>query len=135
MNPNELVGMLVSKYGELIFTEFNIPEAHEGKGEIRAIILGADPTHIVGTCPVRMEKVFGLEKAENSPHWRGISKNLRQIGLTLDNVIVQNVCRNYFDRETSKNEKWGEIATSYWIPLLKEELDSRFESRVPILRW
>lgn len=125
--------MLVSKYGKLIFTEYDIPEAHEGKDKIKAIVLGADPTHIVGTCPKKMEKVFGLEKAENSPYWRGIGKNIRHLNLTLDNVYIQNVCRNYFNRETSKNEKWGEIATSYWIPLLKEELDSRFDSRVPIL--
>lgn len=133
MKQKEVVTILVSKYGELIFSEFDIPEAHEGRGEIKAIILGADPTHIVGNCPVRMEKVFGLEKAEDSPYWRGINKNLQQIGLTLDNVYVQNVCRNYFDRETSKNEKWEEIATNYWIPLLKEELDRRFEIKVPIL--
>lgn len=133
MKEKAVVTMLVSKYGKLIFTEYDIPEAHEGKDKIKAIVLGADPTHIVGTCPKKMEKVFGLEKAENSPYWRGIGKNLRHINLTLDNVYIQNVCRNYFNRGTSKNEKWGEIASSYWIPLLKEELDSRFESRVPIL--
>lgn len=65
MNPKELIAILVSKYGELIFTEFDIPEPHEGKGEIKAIILGADPTHIVGTCPKKMEKVFGLLKADS----------------------------------------------------------------------
>jgi hypothetical protein len=133
MNSKELVDVLVSKYGKLIFTGFDIPNAHEGKGEIKAIILGADPTHIVGNCPKMMEKVFGLEKAEKSPYWRGINKNLRHIGLTLNNVYVQNVCRNYFDRETSKNEKWEEIASNYWIPLLKEELDSRLEPKVPII--
>jgi hypothetical protein len=133
MNPNEIIVGLVSKYGKLIFTGFDIPKAHEGRGEIKAIILGADPTQIVGDYPKKVEKVFGLENGETSPYWRGINKNLRHLGLTLDNVYIQNVCRNYFDRETSKNESWGEIAKSYWIPLLKEELDSRFDLKVPIL--
>lgn len=133
MNPTELVVKLVSRYGELIFTEFDIPEAHKGRGEIKAIVLGADPTHIVGDYPKKLDKVFGLENGETSPYWRGINKNLRQIGLSLDDIYVQNVCRNYFDRETSKNEKWEEIASNYWIPLLKAELDSRFDLRIPIL--
>lgn len=102
-------------------------------GNIKAIILGADPTHLVENGLKRIEKVFGLEKAEKSPYWRGINKNLRHLGLTLDNIYVQNVCRNYFIRETSENEKWEEIAINFWIPLLKEELDHRFESRIPIL--
>ena len=76
MDQNELVVKLVSKYGNLKFTEFDIPMAYEGKSEIKAIILGADPTHIVGDCPRKIGKVFGLEKAENSAYCRGINKNL-----------------------------------------------------------
>lgn len=98
-----------------------------------AIVLGADPTHIVGDKLTKMEKVFCLEKGEQSPYWRGIGSNLDQIGLTLNNVHVQNVCRNYFKSEASENEEWVEIAREYWIPLLRKELDEQFAGGIPVL--
>lgn len=79
-----------------------------------------------------MGKVFGLDNPNNSPYWRDINNNLKQIGLTLDNVYVENVCRNYFNRETSKNKIWEEVAKEYWIPVLKKELD-KFDEWIPVL--
>ena len=102
MQPEEVLNRLVSKYPGLISTEFGIPAYHRGKGPIKAIVLGADPTHILNGKPIKMGKVFGLDDPDNSPYWRGINNNLKQIGLTLDNVYVENVCRNYFTCETSQ---------------------------------
>jgi len=133
MKPNKVIGRLVSKYGSLIWTKYQIPSAHLGEGQIKAIILGADPTHIVDGRPIQMTSVFEI-RDEKSPYWRGINRNLHCInGLTKSNVFVQNVCRNYFTKETSKNNKWLEIAREFWIPFLSEELNSRFSENIPIL--
>jgi hypothetical protein len=51
----------------------------------------------------------------------------------MNNIFVQNVCRNFFTKETSKNSKWLEIARELWIPLLRDELNSMFTDTVPIL--
>ena len=68
-----------------------------------------------------------------SPYWNGINNNLKYIeGLTLDNIYVQNVCRNFFKDETSKNKHWVPFS-KYWIPLLKDELDKMFDKSIPIL--
>lgn len=45
------------------------------------------------------------------------------IGLSLEDVYVQNLCQNYFDNETSQNPGWKKAA-KIWIPYLKEELDN-----------
>lgn len=74
MNPKELIAILVSKYGTLIFTGFEIPEAHEGIGKIKAIVLGADQTHIVGIYLKKIENVFSHLKADNSPYGRGVTR-------------------------------------------------------------
>lgn len=59
-------------------------------------------------------------------------KDLETIGLSWDTVYVQNLCRNYFARETSKNRKIWLDAVTYWIPALKEEL-SKFDTSIPVL--
>ena len=129
----EIIEKLVSKYGSLISVENSLPLEYRGTGKIKAIILGADPTHIVVGKPIPMGMVFNLDRS-NSPYWRGIRTNLSQIkGLTMDNIFVQNVCRNYFKLETSKNVFWVEIARNYWIPYLKNELDNEFPKTIPIL--
>ena len=133
MHPDEVLNRLISKYPGLIWTEFDFPKAHTGQGEIKAIVLGADPTHIVDGKPVQIKVVFDLSNYDKSPYWMGINKNLQYIGLTLENVYVQNVCRNYFTCETSQNEKWVEVARNYMIPFLRQELDELFEKKIPIL--
>ena len=44
------------------------------------------------------------------------------INLSFDSVYVQNLCRNYFEHEASKNKIWKEVA-ELWIPDLKKELE------------
>lgn len=133
MTEKELLTQLRTEFPSAIANNYPFPEPHEGKSEIKAIILGADPSHIVNDKPVPMEKVFGLHQ-ENSPYWRSIKRNLDMIpGLGMDNVYVQNVCRNCFNKETAKNKDWLTIARKYWIPFLKEELNKKFHGSVPIL--
>lgn len=133
VSSESVVKELANKYNDLIWTEYPIPADYKGKGQVKAIILGADPTHIVDGKPVQITSVFNINE-KNSPYWRGISRNLLNIrSLTEDNIYVQNVCRNYFKLETSKNKQWTEIARNYWIPFLAEELNDMFHKEVPVL--
>lgn len=137
MNQTEILDLLIVNYPNLIDVKFSIPEAHPkldsfDPKSIKAIILGADPTHIVNGNPVEIKKVFGLD-LNYSPYWNGINNNIKQVeGLSVDNVYVQNVCRNYFKFETSQNKDWVTVAREYWIPFLKAELDEKFDKSIPI---
>ena len=135
MHQDEVLNRLVSEHPDIISTNFSMPEPYyEVQGDIKAIVLGADPTHIVDTEPIEIKVVFGLDKGMKSKYWRStINTNLLQIGLTLDNIYDQNVCRNFFTVETSKNKNWVKIARDYWIPLLREELDEKFDQTIPVL--
>jgi len=64
---------LKKDFPNLISNIYPFPEAHVGKDKIKAIILGADPTHIVDGKPKPLKKVFGLDQ-KNSPYWRSIQK-------------------------------------------------------------
>lgn len=134
MQEKDFFNQLKSGYFDLISDKYPFPSPYRGDREIRAIVLGADPTKIINQKdPVRFEKVFGLEN-ENSPYWRGIRSNLEQISKDFEeHIYVQNVCRNYFTKETSNNKAWTEIARNHWIPFLAKELDELFDVEVPIL--
>ena len=112
----------------------NLPAAYRGKGPIKAILLGADPTNN-GTKDNKglkeLKTVFGL--GEYTEFFSPQKSNLSHIGLDKENLYIQNVCRNYFKEETSKNKYWGEIA-QVWLPYLKEELD-KFDAakKLPVL--
>lgn len=62
-----------------------------------------------------------------------IRENLKELtNLGIENLYVQNLCKNYFNCDTGKNKFWKEIA-KLWIPIIKEELDSRLDRNIPIL--
>jgi hypothetical protein len=95
---------------------------------VKAIVLGTDPSNPGG---VLLERVFGLENRD-SPYFRSILGNLEQIGLSLDDVYVQNLCKNYFRVASRANPSWIEAA-SLWRGLLQKELDGLFDRRIPVL--
>jgi hypothetical protein len=66
---------------------------------VRAIVLGTDPSNPQG---VFVQQVFGLENP-NSPYFRAILDNLKQVGLSIQDVYVQNLCKNYFRLVTTAN--------------------------------
>lgn len=97
--------------------------------DVKAIVLGADPSNPENK---KLEYVFGLEN-ESSPYFTPILKNLGQLDLSLDNIYVQNLCPNYFEDVTDENDDYIEIATKYWLPYLKNELDTLFKPDIPVL--
>jgi len=111
-------------------TEIKLPIPYPGKsGKLKAIVLGADPTH---PHPEKeLKYVFGLEN-EKSPYFTSILFNLNFLGLSLENIYVQNLCPNYFKKVTDENDGYITIAEKYWLPVIKMELDSQFSPDVPV---
>jgi hypothetical protein len=133
MEEIEIFNKLKVTFPKLIADKYPFPAPYEGKGKVKAIILGADPTHIVEGHPKTLDSVFGLD-IDNSPYWRMMKKNIELLqSISMDEVYVQNICRNYFTQETTQNKEWLKIARDYWSGLLKKELDAKFNEEVPIL--
>lgn len=96
----------------------------------RAILLGCDPTNKYSDS---LPYVFAIKsglKIFNS-FIKSWERSLEAIGLNFATVYMQNLCRNYFKEETSKNKIWIQAA-AYWIPCLKEEL-KQFDIGLPVL--
>jgi hypothetical protein len=133
MSERDIFNKLKSSYPELIADKYPFPAPYTGDGTIKTIILGADPTHIVHGTPKTLNMVFGLDM-EYSPYWNSMKSNLKLLpNLSMEEVYVQNICRNYFTAETSQNKAWQSIAREYWCAFLKNELDAKFDDNVPVL--
>ncbi len=133
MTEQQLLKSLLFDYPGLVHNRYPFPEPYKGIGEIKAIILGADPTRIVNDQPQPFNIVFELDN-DKSPYFRNIQKNINLVeGLSMDNIYVQNLCRNYFTKETSDNKQWVDIARNYWSDYLAKELDSMFDPSVSVL--
>jgi len=119
------------KYKTICKTDiYNFPKPfYKNISAVKAIVLGADPSNSQGKT---FDYVFGLEESENSQYFKPILSNLTYFKLNLSNIYVQNLCPNYFTFETSKNKFYCEIATKYWLPKLREELDKLFSSSIPV---
>lgn len=112
-----------------------LPGPYKGKNGLKAILLGADPTNSglkKGDNPLQIKTVFGIGEY-NDVFFRPQLININAIGLNKENLYIQNVCRNYFNNETSDNKKWREIA-EIWLPYLKKELNEIDQERIlPVL--
>ncbi len=124
-----------SRYPDDYYPTQLLPKPYHGKGPIKAIIVGADPTFKKNNGQYRV--VFGLDKETNeenekSPFFKSVMQNLKCLGYSLDNIYVQNLARNYFKEETSKNKVWTEYAL-LWRDELKKDLDGKFSPDIPVL--
>ncbi len=133
MTEQQIFERLKAEYPGLVHDRYPFPRPYKGSGEIKAIILGADPTRMVNNHPQPFFTVFELDN-KKSPYFRSIRKNLGLIkGLSMANVYVQNLCRNYFTKETSQNKDWVKIARHYWAGFLDDELNNMFPASIPVL--
>jgi len=118
----------IQKYPELAsevnFELTKLPEPYVGKRKIKAILLGADPTND-GTKEekglIRFDTVFGINSKYEDDFFGPQKRNLESLGISKDNLFIQNVCRNYFTEQTSKNKNWNQVA-ELWIKYLKAGL-------------
>jgi len=97
----------------------------------KAVLLGCDPTNTKYN--IEFEYVFALERKNNkfNSFLKKWDDSLDNIGLSFDTIYTQNLCRNYFSKETTKNPIWIE-AGKFWITYLKDELN-KFNENIPIL--
>ena len=102
--------------------DYPLPEPYcpPDKSKIKAIVLGTDPSNFTEeNKTVQMATVFNIGK--DSSYFDRINRNLELIGLSLENVFVQNMVRNYMDTETRSNPLWDYFAIK-WFQYINEEL-------------
>lgn len=79
------------------------------KDNVKAFVLGCDPTGSdKNENPLEFGYVFDLGK--DKWYFSGILANLCQIGLSLNDIYVQNLITEYLKTESSKNKEWLKIA-------------------------
>lgn len=130
MSPVEIRNQLDPKYQSEVL-DFAYPKLYcKNPNQVKAILLGCDPSN---SHSKNLPYVFALESG--LPIFRSFisswNRSLGAINLGFDTVYVQNLCRNYFEHETSKNKIWKEVA-KLWIPDLKKELEI-FDLSIPVL--
>lgn len=123
--------------GKILHLEYPRAYPREIKNTIaiKGIVLGCDPSNFSmkdGSTKL-LETVFGIEgKGKDKRYFAGVLENLEQVGLTLDNIYVQNLCRNYFYKVTNDNPIWISAAR-HWCNTLKKELDDlKIHNNTPI---
>ncbi|MFI5252574.1 MAG: hypothetical protein ACHQQQ_09125 [Bacteroidota bacterium] len=124
------VNLLREKFGSRILLHPYPKPYPDNPYGTKAILLGCDPSN--NHCH-DFRYVFALQSSH--PKFKQFKsrwmKNLEAIGLSWNTVYIQNLCRNYFTEESSKNKIWAEVA-ELWIPILKKELE-QFDTNVPVL--
>jgi len=133
MNDIEILKKIRTDYVDVFEGTYPFPLPFVGNDKIKAILLGTDPGNQVKGETKHFIKVFGLENA-NTPYFTQISSNIRLLNnLGIENIYVQNVCKNYFNCNAYNNPHWLSIARDIWLPLLKNELDYLFDRQIPVL--
>lgn len=133
MNDEIIIKTLTDLYGDQILPITNFPKAYcPGKTiEVRAIYLGCDPSNMHCRC---LPYAFAHESGHKifNKFIQDHTDQLGQIGLSWGTVYTQNLCRNYFKEETSKNRIWKQVAKEFWVERLNEELN-QFDPKIPVL--
>ena len=82
------------------------------RSKVKAFILGCDPTNESNRGKrVDLEFAFGVGK--DARYFRPILENLKQLGLHLEDLYIQNLMVDYQKEETSKNKNWKQDASGY----------------------
>ncbi len=105
------------------YINYELPKPYtpNDKSKIKAFILGADPSNFSDNNETRkISYVFDIGRDKR--YFNSINHNLKEIGLSLENVFVENMVRNYMDKETQENTKW-ELFADKWLPFIKQEFD------------
>jgi hypothetical protein len=91
-------------------------------GGIKAFVLGCDPTAFDKNGELlEFEYVFDLGKDQR--YFSSVLKNLNLIGLSLEDIYVQNLNTTYQDKETGKNKSWEAEANKH-LAARKTEFDT-----------
>jgi hypothetical protein len=140
MSDQDLLKKLTEMFPEAVKADYPWPQAYcENTANARAIVLGTDPSYYPekGKEFRQIRYVFELEtykEKRNNPYFDPTLNNLESVGLGLDTVYVENLCRNYFHKITYHNKDVWKQAAAFWIPLLVAELDQKCSNKtMPVL--
>ena len=123
-----------SEISSYIDTSLTPPEPFRGRGKIRLIVLGQDPTV---QNPAYREKIKVTLLLNQPGRLRTYLQNVcKALDIDLDeNIYATNLLKNFFpvppDIMRDKDPQFFQKAADHWIPLLREEIEE-FEN-VPIL--
>jgi hypothetical protein len=101
--------------------------------KVKAIVLGADPSNFSdkGNRKI-LTKVFGIGDSD-ARYFQGILRNLKEVGLGLEDIYVDNLIRDYLEFESSEYKLWEPVARAN-IPNCLRRLDSMDKKRkLPVL--
>lgn len=100
--------------------------------KVKAIVLGADPSNFSDKGERKiLTKAFGIGDGDKR-YFQSILTNLNAVGLSLEDIYVDNLIQDYLQSETSNNKEW-ELTAKINIPLCVERLDIiDKERRIPI---
>ena len=132
MEIRQIMRQLKELFPDDVLDQYPLPSPWcENRDTVRAILLGCDPSN--SHCR-HLPYVFalGADIPRFNAFKKAFEKDLLAVGLSWETVYVQNLCRNYFLKETSKNKKVWYEAAKYWIPVLREEL-RKFRLDIPVL--
>lgn len=103
------------------------------KSKIKVFVLGADPSNNSDKGKTKqLTKVFAIGDGD-ARYFSGILSNLKEIGLCLEDIYVQNLITEYFEEETTNNKDWEKIADQY-VGLRKKEFDKVDKTKkIPVL--
>lgn len=91
--------------------------------QVKAIVLGADPSNFTDNGKTRiLTKAFGIGDGD-ARYFQGILKNLKEVGLGLEDIYVDNLIQSYLDFESSDYKLWEPVARKN-IPDCLSRLDS-----------
>ncbi len=89
--------------------------------KIKAFVLGCDPTAF-DKDENRLEFEYVFDLGNDERYFSGVVENLKQVGLSIGEIYVQNLVTDYQNQETGKNHQWEQIASGY-IAERKKEFD------------
>ena len=103
------------------------------KNKVKVFVLGADPSNFSDNGKTKqLNKVFGIGDGD-ARYFAGILRNLKEIGLDLEGIYVQNMISLYMDEETSKNKNWENIAEGFVKSRIHEFNKIDKSRKIPVL--
>lgn len=135
VDNSKVIDELKVDYSEYLNLDLPIPKPYyENLESVKVILLGSNPMFIKDSTEAAF--VFNLstfkQGLEGEEIFGNINNNLQAIGLRLNEVYAENLCKNYLKHISVHDEAWIRIA-SVWGGYLKKQLDELFPKDVPVL--
>lgn len=126
--------LYTSSLGHYIDMSLTAPLPFRGVGEIRLVVLGQDPTIQNAKYRSYIRTTLLLDQPGHLKNY--LQRICKGLGIELEsNVYATNLLKNFFitppDQIRKKHPEFSQQISSYWIPLLREEI-SVFPN-IPIL--